>query len=228
MAEAFVLKMIPVHVDGLTAYALGREGLQTFPAGQVSLRGPVCWLTAEGRVPELVGAQDQVRPVGLIGAAGLTRPGAFIFLGEEVDGAVSPGLSGGQPVRLAHLTVPADCSCPCGGRRHLAGLWALSSLKRRFGSEESLASLWENREESGLAPIWGEAMTGLACAIASLASLFGVQSVVLGGPVGELPDFCLEVGDWVYPLLGRPQRPGPAIEPWGGEEEFLMNARRAV
>ncbi len=153
------------------------------------------------------------------GAAADLKDFVFISLGTGIGGAVFAGrkvITGarGWAGEAGHIPLMYDAPCGCGGRGHIESFFSADRLeewgaKTPWGSD--MAVLWEHHEEAGLAPLWGRALTALACCLGAITALLDPEAIVIGGGLSNLPGLIDEVQDYLLPLLGLHCRPGPQL-----------------
>lgn len=150
----------------------------------------------------------------------------WLWLGDSLDGAlVTPRNFVALPV--GHWPLLEDRQCRCGGRSHADAFGSVDALRRSCDSllpGQSLEKLWEHREESLLAPIWGRALRSLASVVVTALSIdASLSRCLLCGPLAELDDFADELGDVVYPLLSRQARQAVELSRGPATERLLKN-----
>jgi glucokinase len=151
---------------------------------------------------------------GLLGAACGLKHYIVLTLGTGIGGGIVIGgrlLRGGHGMagEPGHLVIGGMNPCGCGGLGHLETVAGADGIERRAkeaGIKPDLKSLWEQREDPRVEPIWRDALEALGASVASLVHILDPEAVVLGGGLGPAAGFVEALEPIVKRHLGDPYR----------------------
>lgn len=168
-------------------------------------------------VPVAIGNDCDCAGMGEMMAGAGKKLNSFVFfsLGTGIGGAViidrhlvaGAHRMGGE---IGHIPVLCDAPCTCGGRGHVESFFSADRFEeagRRNGWPVDVREQWPHYEEPFLAPVWGRALTALACGIAATIVTIDPEAVVIGGGLSNLPNLLDELSDYVRPLLPTAFKP---------------------
>lgn len=151
---------------------------------------------------------------GLVGAARGLSHYIVLTLGTGIGGGIVIGgrlLRGGHGMagEPGHLVIGGSKPCGCGGMGHLETVAGADGIERRAkeaGINPDLKSLWEQRGDPRVEPIWQDALEALGASVASLVHVLDPEAVVLGGGLGPAAGFVEVLEPIVRRHLGAPYR----------------------
>ncbi len=151
---------------------------------------------------------------GLVGAACGLKNYIVLTLGTGIGGGIVIGgrlLRGGHGMagEPGHLVIGGSKPCGCGGQGHLetvAGADGIEKRAKEAGIKPDLKSLWEQRGDPRVEPIWQDSLEALGASVASLVHVLDPEAVVLGGGLGPAAGFVEALEPIVKRYLGDPYR----------------------
>ncbi len=151
---------------------------------------------------------------GVAGAARGLADYVVLTLGTGVGGGVVIGgrlLRGGHGMagEPGHIVIGGRRTCGCDGTGHLetvAGADGIEARAVELGLEPNLKSLWDQREDFRIRPLWDEVLEALASAVASLVHVLDPEALILGGGLGPAPGLIEALEPRVKRYLGEPYR----------------------
>jgi glucokinase len=201
-----------VHADGAVAVGLVVPGLVDDHTGIALYSENIEWRDVPFRdlVAELsglpVGFGHDVRAGGLaertLGAARGVDDVLFLPIGTGISGAMYvagcliDNKYGGE---IGHIDVGSGEECACGAQGCLEAVASGAAIARRYnratggsvaGSAEVLNLMVAG--DTAAATVWGDAVNGLARALATYTSLLAPELIVIGGGLSGAGDALLE------------------------------------